>query len=461
MAEVLAARKQAEQRSKDGLPVFDAGMGESPFSPPQALKQLLQKEIVTQTRYGSCAGSPAFQKWADPNLVLTGNGLKPLICILQSAIERLGGRSYLAVPHWPGYMSYAKAHDIYPHSPTPYRGYKLTPVDINVGLSGMSDGYEKPHVLFISNPCNPTGEIYTESELADLCDACARHNIILFEDRIYEHLVHKRITLVGTTDDTNPLDFESDLGEARDCGAHVITGHSLSKVIGAGGWRFGWMLFDPSLNALHAECVRLAGITYSAPSPAFEAVAMNLSAFELRFSEQAKELDRGNYLLRQTLCGTGIGMTQTQGGWYTLLDFDKIPTMRAAFETSGDLCRKLTEATGIIALPGTAFGFKPDKLVIRLSLIVGDFSKWDQHTISIKAVATERQALWQQEIHSYESADSGTTESSGGGEPDSDGMIYHDADLSMLNLELVDWSRLQELGKLIATWVTAPNLKGT
>jgi aspartate/methionine/tyrosine aminotransferase len=444
MAAVLAARMQAEQRAKAGLPVFDAGMGESPFSPPQKLKELLQREIAAQTRYGSCAGSPTFQKWADPNLVLTGNGLKPLICILQSAIEQLGGRSYLAVPYWPGYMSYAKTHDIYPHSITPFCGYKLTPHDIYSRLSGLSDGYEKPHVLFVSNPCNPTGEIYTDHELSSLCTACARHNIILFEDRIYEHLVPKSIDMVSC-DSTEPLHLGSDLGESRGINARVITGHSLSKVIGAGGWRFGWMLFDPSLDALYAECVRLAGITYSAPSPAFETIAMNLEQYSLRFSEQAKELDRGNYLLRQTLKGTGIAMTPTQGGWYTLLDFDKVPAIKAAFKTSGDLCCKLTEDVGIISLPGTAFGLEPGKLILRLSLIVGDFSKWDHHVIDSKAVADEKQAAWEN--------------LAARGEPrngaDESGPTYYDADVTLLNRELVDWRRLQELGNLIAAWIAA------
>lgn len=67
MAEVLAARRQVEARVKKGLVTYDAGMGESPLSPPLALRTILADSIKTQTRYGKCVGTHAFQKWAKPS----------------------------------------------------------------------------------------------------------------------------------------------------------------------------------------------------------------------------------------------------------------------------------------------------------------------------------------------------------------------------------------------------------
>lgn len=369
MAEVLAARRAVEARHAIGLATYDLGMGEAPFAPSKVLKSIAAEAIQTNTRYGSCAGSAKFQHACAPDLVLTGNGLKPLICILQStfvAEARKAGQSptiWLVVPYWPGYASYATAHGLPIQRMWPNSSHemKLTPDAVRDTLDGVSG----PHLVMLCTPGNPTGAVYTQTEMDALAVAFAEHNVIVFEDRIYSKLVPTG-TEVGT------------VARVYD---RVITGHSLSKCGGAGGWRFGHLRFNNTMGKLHAACVHAAGITYSAPSPAFEsiAVAMETSECSLVTAHNATQFVRGWKCLADSVGSTLLTTTPTQGAWYTLVDFNayRVPFETQKITTSGELAAHLGNIFGIVVLPGTAFGLRPDNLCVRVSLIACTFEQDD------------------------------------------------------------------------------------
>jgi cystathionine beta-lyase len=50
----------------------------------------------------------------------------------------------------------------------------------------------RSRLLLLCNPHNPVGRVFTESELRDLADACARHNLILCADEIHAGLILDR-----------------------------------------------------------------------------------------------------------------------------------------------------------------------------------------------------------------------------------------------------------------------------
>src|SRR5205085_4648877 len=88
--------------------------------------------------------------------------------------------------------------------------------------------------IIINTPHNPTGKVYTRSELELIARLCIDHDAIAITDEIYEHLVytgaHVSIaTLPGMAERT-------------------ITISGASKTYSVTGWRVGWIIAPPVLS---------------------------------------------------------------------------------------------------------------------------------------------------------------------------------------------------------------------
>src|SRR5438477_2986390 len=80
----------------------------------------------------------------------------------------------------------------------------------------------------LNSPSNPTGTVYTRSELEALADAVLEHGLVVISDEIYERLVYgdARATCFAT--------LRPGLAE------RTITISGVSKSYAMTGWRMGW-----------------------------------------------------------------------------------------------------------------------------------------------------------------------------------------------------------------------------
>ena len=46
----------------------------------------------------------------------------------------------------------------------------------------------RTRAVVLNTPHNPTGKVFTPSELRDICEVIERHDLMLFSDEPYEHL---------------------------------------------------------------------------------------------------------------------------------------------------------------------------------------------------------------------------------------------------------------------------------
>ena len=60
-----------------------------------------------------------------------------------------------------------------------------------------------------------------------------------------------------------------------------------------------------------------------------------------------------------------------QGGFYLMPEF-----INKKYKTSSDLCVAVLKETGVALLPGSAFGFTPNKMLVRLSFTDFDGSNF-------------------------------------------------------------------------------------
>ena len=95
---------------------------------------------------------------------------------------------------------------------------------------------EKTTLLFLCNPHNPSGRVWTEEELRRIADICFRNNVRIFVDEIHNDLVRTTTNMISLTA-LYP-------GDPR-----IVTAMSTSKSFNAAGNGHSYVLvYDPELK---------------------------------------------------------------------------------------------------------------------------------------------------------------------------------------------------------------------
>lgn len=99
---------------------------------------------------------------------------------------------------------------------------------------------QKPTLVYIDNPNNPTGRIYARQHLVNVCKVCREVGAILLVDEAYGEFIEHE---------------ESMLFEAAKCD-NLLVLRSFSKGMGLAGIRLGYVVSSPSLSKyLHSSVV--------------------------------------------------------------------------------------------------------------------------------------------------------------------------------------------------------------
>lgn len=362
---IFLAKSIVNQRKANSLPVYDFTIGECPFSPPLHLINTL-KENADKCRYSSPEGIPelnkAIKKAVSTNIynvdtVIVGNGLKELSFLLQSAFD---GVLLFITPVW---ISYIKQAEILKK---PYKlirasihnNYKITTSDLMIALQEINISHPgKSVMLFLNTPTNPTGAVYTTSELYEISKICQLFQTIIFVDEIYGELVFN-----GKQESIKQFYPEN-----------TITGSSLSKAYCAGGWRLGWITFPKTLYDLSKKANSIASNMYSCVSHPLQYVAVEALTYHPKIYENIrlirdyfKILTSYVYNFLKDECS--LQTSYPEAAWYIYIDFANYASKlrKAKIYNSTDLMIRLAENTGIVG----ATGFMGDEeYSLRFSLI--------------------------------------------------------------------------------------------
>ena len=83
----------------------------------------------------------------------------------------------------------------------------------------------------------------------------------------------------------------------------------------------------------------------------------------------------------ENLRSNKISINPPQGGFYLMPEF-----INKKYKSSSDLCVAVLKETGVALLPGSAFGFKPNKMLVRLSFTDFDGRVFLKNTSSGKKI---------------------------------------------------------------------------
>ncbi|OBI05164.1 aminotransferase [Mycolicibacter heraklionensis] len=189
--------------------------------------------------------------------------------------------------------------------------------------------------LIVNSPHNPTGTVYTDSELAEIARIAVEADLLVISDEVYEHLVFS-----GRTH--RPLAAFEGMAE------RTITISSAAKMFNCTGWKIGWACGPAELLA----GVRAAKqyLSYVGGAPFQPAVALALNSEDawvaaLRATMQARR-DR----LADGLRGIGFEVHDSFGTYFLCADPRPL-----GYDDSTAFCAELPHRAGVAAIPLSAF----------------------------------------------------------------------------------------------------------
>ena len=144
----------------------------------------------------------------------------------------------------------------------------------------------------------------------------------------------------------------------------TIISSGLSKWCGAGGWRLGFFAVPPKLRNILKMIKNFIKRIISTVSTPIQYAA--IEAFSSDYSDYLNKTRNilssvGNYVYNN-LKSNKVLINPPQGGFYLMPEF-----LNSKFKTSNEMCDDILNKTGVALLPGSDFGFKPNKMLARLS----------------------------------------------------------------------------------------------
>jgi N-succinyldiaminopimelate aminotransferase len=194
---------------------------------------------------------------------------------------------------------------------------------------------DRTRVILINSPHNPTGTVLERSTLELIVELAHRHDAIVVTDEVYEHL---------TFDGARHIPI-STLPGARE---RTVTISSGGKTFSTTGWKVGWIVAPPALLGPILAVKQF--LTYVNAAPFQPAIATGLRMPDSFFTDAAAALQRKRDLLRDGLERAGFGVALPRGSYFVIADAAPL-----GHDDAVELCRRLPELAGVVAIPVTAF----------------------------------------------------------------------------------------------------------
>lgn len=359
----LEITAKAKQMKSDGIDVIGFGAGEPDFKTPKNIREAGINAIKEgKTGYTAASGIMELKnaicnklkrdnnlEYSSKNIIIS-DGAKHSLFNALLAILNPGDEVIIPVPYWVSYPELVKLADGTPvEVKTPENnGFKYSIDDLNSALS------DKTKAIILNSPSNPTGTIYTKSELEDIAKWAVENEIFVISDEIYEKLVY---------DDNKHISI-AELNDQIKTQTIVING--MSKAYAMTGWRIGY-------TAAHEDIIKLMSnlqshSTSNPPSMSQYASVEGLNGNEEAINEMIKHfIERRNYMVDKINSIEYLTCKKPKGAFYVMANIRDLKgkTVKGkVIESSMDLANLLLEEAHVAVVPGIAFG---DDDYIRLS----------------------------------------------------------------------------------------------
>lgn len=367
-SETLAMSQKSNELKAQGFDIVNLSVGEPDFYTPKHIKEAAKQAVDNNFSFYSPVPGymPLRQAIAkklkvennidyDATQILCSNGAKQSVCNVVMSIVGPGDEVIIPAPYWVSYAEMVKLADgtnVIVKTGIE-QDFKMTAAQLEAAIT------PKTKALILCSPSNPTGSVYSKSELKALADVIAKHpNIYVISDEIYEH-----INYVGAHESI------AQFSEIKD---RVVIVNGVSKGYAMTGWRIGWIAAPLWITK---ACNKLQGQYTSGPcSIAQKAAEAAYTGPQECVEEMRQAFERRRNLIYNLMSDIpGLQVNKPQGAFYVFPKcsslFGKKTPKGDVINSAADLAMYLLTEGHVACVGGGAFG-APE--YIRMSYATSD-----------------------------------------------------------------------------------------
>lgn len=353
-SETLAMARLGNELKEKGVNVINMSLGEPDFGTPDFIK-LAAKDAIDKnfSYYTPVPGYKDLQEVISqkfkrdnnlnykPSQVVVSTGAKQSIINVVMATVNPGDEVILPAPYWVSYSEMIQLNEGRVVTlQTDYKSdFKITPEQLEKAITA------KTKLFLFSNPCNPTGTMYSEAELRALGEVFKKHpHVLIVSDEIYEH-----ITFDGKL---------FSIGSIPELTDRTITVNGLSKGFAMTGWRLGYI---GAPQTIASACVKIQGQFTSGASSISQRAAIAAVSADPSVVKPMQEafLKRRNLLISLMKDVPNIKVNNPGGAFYLFPEVSYYFGKKygeTVIKDAKDLCMYLLNQGHVALTPGGAFG---------------------------------------------------------------------------------------------------------
>ncbi|WP_033960146.1 pyridoxal phosphate-dependent aminotransferase [Psychroserpens jangbogonensis] len=350
----LAMAAKARELKAEGKDIIGLSLGEPDFNTPDFIREAAKQAI--DDNYNSYTPVDGYVELKEAIItkfkrdnhlnytlpqIVASTGAKQSLSNIAAVILNKGDEVILPCPYWVSYSDIVKLNEGVPVEVTTSieNDFKLTPEQLEAAIT------PKTKMIWYSSPCNPSGSVYSKSELRALADVLQNYpNIIVVSDEIYEH-----INFVGG---------HASMAQFEDMYDRTVTVNGVSKAFAMTGWRIGYIGAPAEIAR---ACNKMQGqITSGANCIAQRAVITALNASPSRVQFMIDEFKVRRELILELLSHIeGFKTNVPEGAFYVFPDvsyyFGKT-IQGVTINNATELSLFLLEYANVATVTGEAFG---------------------------------------------------------------------------------------------------------
>ncbi len=232
----LAMSQKSNEMKAQGIDVVNMSVGEPDFMTPEPIKEAGKKAIDDNySKYSPVPGYADLRKAIADKLarenglsygsseIIVGTGGKQCVCNSILALVNPGDEVIIPAPYW---VSYPQMVKLAGGNPVVVeagieQNFKMTASQLEEAIT------PKTKMLILCSPSNPTGSVYSKTELESLAQVLAKHeDVLVLSDEIYEHI--------------NYVGHHESIAQFEGMKERTVICNGVSKAYAMTGWRLGW-----------------------------------------------------------------------------------------------------------------------------------------------------------------------------------------------------------------------------
>lgn len=327
-----------------GFPDFDV--------PPELVEAVARHLREGRNQYAPMAGVPALReaiaslmfeyygRRIDPDreVTVTSGGTEALFDAI-SATVRPGDE---VIVFDPCYDSYEPAIELNGgraiHIPLLPPGFA---VDWDRVAGAIND---RTRLVIINTPQNPTGTVWSRSDLDTLAKLIADRDIVVLSDEVYEHIIFDGAKHASVIDHPH-------------LAQRAFAIYSFGKTCHATGWKMGYCVAPPALTTEFRKVHQF--VTFCTSTPMQHAVAEFMTRNPQHWRDLPSFYQQRRDLFCDRLQGSRLTFTPSKGTYFQLVDY-------GAITKKGDVeyARELTITRGLAGIPISVFYAAPPPMTL-------------------------------------------------------------------------------------------------